>query len=465
MFQKILSQNKELVLQRMNKVKIDIFSGRKLYGRYGTSPNTRKDEYKMDEKAILRGYEYAKEQFAAKGVDVQAALARVNDISVSMHCWQGDDVIGFDGSGELTGGIATTGNYPGRAQTPEQLRGDIDQALSLIPGKVKLNLHACYAEKNGKSVDRDAYTVEEFRGWIDWAKENRIGMDFNPTFFSHPRMDGDFSLSSLDEDTRKFWIEHGLRCREIGLEIAKSLGDVCAVNYWMPDGYKDTCADTAIRRVLMTDSLDKIFLPEMDKTLAPCSIESKLFGVGVESYTVASHEYSYGYAVKNNMLYTLDAGHFHPTEVISAKITACLQFMDQCLLHVSRGVRWDSDHVITWDDELQKIMDEILHNHLENRVFIGLDYFDASINRIACWVIGMRNARKAILSAALAPVEAIRKAEREGDLTSRLGLMEERKTLPIGAVWDYYCLESGVDVGDSWLMRIKEYEKNILSKR
>ena len=419
----------------------------------------------MEETKILQGYDYAKDVFAAVGVDVDAAMEAADAIPVYMHCWQGDDVIGFDGSGELTGGIATTGNYPGRARTAGELRQDIDFARTMIPGTTKLNLHASYAEKHGKQVDRDAYTIDEFREWLDWAKENRLGVDFNPTIFSHPRMDGDFSLASLDEGTRRFWIEHGIRCREIALEFAKALGQPCVVNYWMPDGYKDVCADTVLRRDLMTASLDAIFAPDIDETLAPCALESKLFGVGLESYTVASHEYSYGYCVKNRKIYTLDAGHFHPTEVISAKITACLQFLDKVMLHVSRGVRWDSDHVVAWDDELQRIMDEVVYNRLTDRVYIGLDYFDASINRIACWAIGMRNARKAILSACLAPSERIRRAEREGDLTARFALQEERKSLPVGAVWDYYCLRKGVDVGDAWLARVRQYERDVLSQR
>ena len=418
----------------------------------------------MNETKILNAYQAAKDQYAAAGVDVEAALARANAIPVSMHCWQGDDVIGFDGSDELSGGIATTGDYPGRARTPGELRQDIDFARTMIPGATKLNLHASYAEKHGKKIDRDAYTIDEFRDWLDWAKAGNIGLDFNPTYFSHPRMDGNFSLSSYDEGTRRFWIEHGIRCREIAVEFAKALGQPCAINYWMPDGYKDVCADTKRHRDLMTQSLDAIFAPDIDETLAPCSIESKVFGIGVESYTVASHEYSYGYAIQNRKLYTLDSGHFHPTEVISAKLTACLQFLDKVLLHVSRPVRWDSDHVIIWDDELQKIMDEIICNGLESRVFIALDYFDASINRIACWAIGMRNARKAILSACLAPA-SIRQAEYDGDWTTRLALQEERKTLPFGPVWDYYCLKNEVDVGSAWLDRVKGYEKDVLSQR
>ncbi len=418
----------------------------------------------MNENQIIRGYEYAKDAYAAYGVDVDAAIAKADAIPVSMHCWQGDDVIGFDGVGELSGGIATTGNYPGRARTPEELRADIDMALSMIPGETKLNLHACYAEKNGKQIDRDEYTIEQFQTWVDWAKEREMGLDFNPTYFSHPKMDGDFSLSSFDKGTRDFWVEHGIRCREIGLEFAKQLGKPCGINYWMPDGYKDVCADTKLHRDLMTESLDRIFAPDIDETLVPCGIESKVFGIGVESYTVASHEYAFGYAVKNNKLYTLDAGHFHPTEVISAKLTACLQFVEKVLLHVSRPVRWDSDHVIMLDDELQKIMDELILNDLQDRALIGLDYFDASINRVAAWAIGMRNARKAILSACLAPA-GVRDAEHNRDLTSRLALMEERKTLPMGAVWDYYCMTKGKGVGQEWLAKTKQYEADVLSKR
>ncbi len=418
----------------------------------------------MNEQSVTRGYAYAKEQYAAYGVDVEAAMEKADRIPVSMHCWQGDDVIGFDGGGALSGGIAATGNYPGRARTAQELHADIDFARTMIPGAVKLNLHASYADKHGRDIDRDAYTIAEFQEWADWAKGQGLGLDFNPTYFSHPRMDGDFTLSSLDKGTRDFWIEHGIRCREIGLEFARQLGQPCAVNYWMPDGYKDACADTKLRRDLMRESLDAIFAPDIDEELVPCGLESKLFGIGVESYTVASHEFSYGYAVKNRKLYTLDAGHFHPTEVISAKLTACLEFLDKVLLHVSRPVRWDSDHVVLLDDELQKIMDEIVLNGLEDRVLIGLDYFDASINRIACWTIGMRNSRKALLSACLAPA-AIRQAERSGDWTTRLAVQEERKTLPLGAVWDYYCMTRGVDAGQDWLKRVKQYEADVLSKR
>lgn len=419
----------------------------------------------MKEKLILQSYESAKEVYAQLGVDVDRAVERAGAVPVSMHCWQGDDVLGFDSTGALTGGIATTGNYPGRATNGEQLRQDIDKALTMIPGEVKLNLHASYAEKKGKQVDRDAYTVDLFSDWLSWAKQKDIGLDFNPTFFSHPMMDGDFSLASRDEKVRDFWVEHGKRCREIGQEFGKQLGKVCVINNWMPDGYKDMPADTGALRDLMTQSLDRVFAQKMDESCVLDSVESKLFGVGVESYTVASHEYSLCYALSRKKLYTLDAGHFHPTEVISSKISAVLQFMDKALLHVSRGVRWDSDHVITWDGELQAIMDEIVRNGYENRVFIGLDYFDASINRIACWVIGMRNARKALLKSMLDPMAKIKQAEVEGDYTSRLALMEETKTLPLGAIWDYYCLKQGVGIGSQWLDDVKQYEKDVLCHR
>ena len=418
----------------------------------------------MKEELILKGYEYAKAQYAAQGVDVDAAIAKADAIPVSMHCWQGDDVIGFDGSDSLSGGIQTTGNYPGRARTADELRADIAFVRTMIPGATKLNLHASYAEKNGKQVDRDAYTIDLFQNWVDFAKEQKIGLDFNPTYFAHPKMDGDFSLSSTNPAIRKFWIEHGKRCREIGLEFAKQLNQPCAINFWMPDGYKDVCADTKLHRDLMIDSLDQIFAEDIDRKLVPCGLESKLFGVGVESYPVASHEFSYGYAVKNGLLYTLDAGHFHPTEVISAKLTACLPFLEGIILHVSRPVRWDSDHVILLDDEIQRIMDEVILNNYQDRTFIALDYFDASINRVAAWAVGMRNARKAILSACLAPA-SIRDAEHKGDLTSRLALMEERKTLPFGAIWDYYCMKQDAGVGTDWLAKVKQYETDVLSKR
>lgn len=419
----------------------------------------------MKDNSILNGFRYAEEKYSEAGVDINAAVAKADGVPISMHCWQGDDVIGFDGIGALTGGIATTGNYPGRARTAGELRDDIAKALTMIPGRTKLNLHACYAEKKGKNVDRDAYTPHLFDAWVSFAKDKGLGLDFNPTFFSHPMMDGDFSLSSPKPEVRRFWIEHGKRCREIGLSFAKDLALPCVVNYWMPDGYKNACADTCAPRKRMIESLDEIFRDSIDETLVPCAVESKLFGVGLESYTVASHEFSMGYAIKNNKVYCLDSGHFHPTETVSAKITSVLCFVDKVLLHVSRGVRWDSDHVILWDDELQNIMNEIVWNDVTDRVYIGLDYFDASVNRIAAWVIGMRNARKALLWACLTPYEAIRKLEREGDLTGRLALMENVRTLPFGAVWDDYCVKQGIPTDKEWLQIVRSYEREVLFKR
>ena len=414
---------------------------------------------------LLKGYEYAKDVFTEKGIDIDAAMDIIDSVAISMHNWQGDDVVGFDNEGALAGGIATTGDYMGRARTPGELRQDLKKSMEMIPGAKRLNLHACYGENIAKGIDRDAYTIEHFQRWVDWAKEMGIALDFNPTFFSHPMMDGNFSLASRDDKKRKFWIEHGKRCREIGAEFGKQLGNTCIVNHWMPDGYKDVPADTAVLRKLMAASLDEMMEDKMNPEYMKDALESKLFGLGIESYTVASHEFSYGYAITRDILYTLDAGHFHPTETISTKLSAVLQFVDEVLLHVSRGVRWDSDHVVIWDDELQNIMSEILLNGYEKRVHIGLDYFDASINRLACWIIGMRNSRKALLKAALTPIEKIRNAEDAGDYTSRLALLEENKSLPFAPVWDYYCMKSGVPVGEKWLDEIKEYERTTLSKR
>jgi len=419
----------------------------------------------MSEKNILHGYAYAKEVYALRGIDVDAAMKKADAIPVSMHSWQGDDLIGFDGVGALTGGIATTGNYPGRARTADELRSDIAEAVSMIPGKLRIALHACHAETNGKQVDRDAYTIAFFQNWVDWAKEHTLGLDFNPTFFSHPKMDGDFSLASAKECTRKFWIEHGKRCREIGAEFGRQLGTPCITNFWMPDGYKDIPADTAAPRLRMMESLDQIFAEKIDPAYGLDSLESKLFGFGIESYTVVSHEFALSYCLSKNKLVCLDAGHFHPTESIASKLTAIAPFVDGIMLHVSRGIRWDSDHVVVWDDGLQQIMDEIVHNAYEKKVNIGLDYFDASINRIAAWVIGTRNVRKALLQSCLTPLADWRDAENQGDFTTRLALHEESKSLPFAPVWDYYCMTSGVPVRQDWIGQTKEYEQKVLSRR
>lgn len=414
------------------------------------------------EKRIVRGFAYAEETYGEKGIDVHKAIDAIDAIPISMHSWQGDDLIGFDGIGKLTGGIATTGNYPGRARTADELRDDLDFAMSMIPGQKRASLHSCHAENIPRGKDRDAYTSDLFQRWIDWALDKKIGLDFNPTFFSHPRMDGNFSLASRNEATRRFWIEHGKRCREIGVEMGRQIGSPCLVNFWMPDGYKDMPADTAVLRTLMCASLDEILSEKVDRKHEKDALESKLFGLGIESYTVASHEFSLGYALSRDILYTLDCGHFHPTETVSEKLSAVMQFMGEALLHVSRGVRWDSDHVVVMDNELQQIMQEIMLNGYQKRVHIGLDFFDASINRIACWVIGVRNVRKALLQAALIPIDSIRDKEAEGDYTSRLALLEECRTLPFGAVWDWYCLQKGVPVGEQWVDQVKRHEKDVL---
>ncbi|MDD7412399.1 MAG: L-rhamnose isomerase [bacterium] len=420
----------------------------------------------MSDQLILKGYEYAKEVYAAHGVDVEQAMKKCAQVPISMHCWQADDVVGCEGEGGGAGnGIATTGNYPGRARNGDEIRQDADLAMSMIPGTLKFNLHASYAELGGRKVDRDAYTIEQFTNWVDWAAEKKIGLDFNPTCFSHPYAADGFTLSHPDEKIRTFWVEHGKRCREIGAEFARRLGKTCVINHWMPDGYKDIPADTVAPRQRMVDSLNRIFAEPIDPKLVLDSVESKLFALGVESYTVGSHELMMGYALTHGVMYTLDAGHFHPTEVISAKISALLQFMPKILLHVSRGVRWDSDHVITLDDELQNIMNEVVRGGYENRVCLALDYFDASINRLAAWVIGMRNARKALLKAYLEPYAPIKQAEENWDYTSRLALMEEEKTLPFAPVWDYFCAQQNVPVGDAWLSQVKQYEKDVLSRR
>ena len=418
----------------------------------------------MDEKNILRGYEYAKEVYLSQGVNVDAAIRAAKMVPVSMHCWQGDDLHGFDGGGLLTGGIQATGNYPGCARTAAELRMDIEKAFSLIPGAKKLNLHASYAETEGRRVGRDEIMPREFSGWIAWAKAQGVGLDFNPTFFSHPMMDGNFSLSSRDSSVRNFWIEHGRRCREIGLAFGKELGKTSVVNYWMPDGYKDIPVDTKGPRQRMAASLDEIFRAPMDEAFVRESVESKLFGIGIESYTVVNHEFALGYAATRGKLYCMDAGHFHPTEVLSDKLSSVLMFVPGVMLHISRGVRWDSDHVVLFDDELKRLLQEVVQGGYLDRVYIGQDYFDASINRIAAWVIGMRNTQKALLHAFLRPAAALQ-SEEAGDYSARLAQLEEVKTLPFSAIWDYYCLTEGVPAGPDWIGAVKCYEADVLSKR
>ena len=414
---------------------------------------------------IESGYLLAQERYAAIGVDVALALELLGQISISLHCWQGDDVGGFENlGGALGNGLAVTGNHPGKARTPDELRADLDKALSLIPGKHRLNLHAFYGEFGGMKVDRDAVEPKHFANWIAWAKMNGLGLDFNPTCFSHPKAADGFTLSNADKGIRKFWIEHCIRSREIGAAMGKALGKTCVTNVWIPDGYKDAPADRVGPRARLAESLDAVFKKAISPKFNLDAVEPKLFGIGSESYVVGSHEFYLGYAVSRKKLLTLDAGHYHPTEGIADKISSVLQFMPEILLHVSRGVRWDSDHVVILNDDLLAIAREIAVNGFEKRVHIGLDYFDASINRVAAWTIGTRNMVRALLIALL-ETPLIRTAEVSGDFTTRLALQEEAKTLPFGAVWDYYCASKGVPVGDAWLAAVKDYEKIVLSKR
>ena len=417
-------------------------------------------------KQIDQAYRLAKERYATLGVDTDKALQQLDGIPVSIHCWQGDDVGGFENAGEaLGGGLAVTGNYPGKARTPDELRADFEKALSVMPGCHRFNLHACYAEMQGRKVDRDELSVEQFKNWIAWARSIKIGLDFNPTFFAHSKVMGGFTLSSANKAIRQFWIEHGIRSRETGAAIGKALGNTCLNNIWIPDGMKDTPADRRGPRERLVESLDAVLKKKIDPKYNVDSVEPKLFGIGAESYTPGSYDFYMGYAVSRQILLTLDAGHYHPTEGIADKISSVLCFLPEIALHVSRGVRWDSDHVVTLTDELQAIAQEIIWGSHANRVRIGLDYFDASINRVAAWVIGARNMRKALLLALVAPIAKLRQFEAEGDFTSRLSLMEDAKLLPAGAVWDYYCARQDVPVGEAWLAEVKNYERTVLAKR
>ncbi|MBA7677824.1 L-rhamnose isomerase [subsurface metagenome] len=416
-------------------------------------------------KGIEKTYEQARQRYAGLGVDTEAAMERLSSTAISLHCWQGDDVGGFESDEGLSGGgIMATGAYPGRARTADELRADLEKTLSLIPGKHRLNLHAMYAEAEGK-VERNELSAEHFTAWIDWAKANGLGMDFNGTFFSHPKAESGFTLSSADEGIRQFWVEHGIVCRKIGAVMGKQLGTPCVTNLWIPDGYKDIPVDRKGPRERLKKSLDEIFAEPMDRSCLLDSVESKLFGIGSESYVVGSHEFYLGYAIENKILLCLDTGHFHPTEVVSDKISSVLTFLDEILLHISRGVRWDSDHVVILSDELRAIAEQIIRGDYLQRVHIGLDFFDASINRIAAWVIGTRCMLKALLIALLEPTEKLREIEINGDYTGRLAILEELKTLPFGAVWDYYCTKMEVPPAQTWLDEVKDYEKDVLAKR
>jgi L-rhamnose isomerase len=415
---------------------------------------------------IDKAYELARARYTELGVNTDRALEQLRGVSVSLHCWQGDDVGGFENDQGLTGGgIQATGNYPGKARTADQLRTDLDMALSLIPGRHRLNLHAIYAETHGRPVERDQLGPEHFTAWIGWAKSRGLGLDFNGTFFSHPRAADGFTLSSRDEGVRRFWVGHGIACRKIGEQFGRALGSPCVTNVWIPDGFKDTPVDRKTPRAILRRSLDEIFAEPLDPRFHLDAVEGKLFGIGSESYVVGSHEFYLGYAIENRKLLCLDSGHFHPTEGIADKISSVLTYLDAVLLHVSRGVRWDSDHVVVLADDLRAIAEEVVRGQFLGRVHLGLDYFDASINRVAAWVIGTRSLLKALLVALLEPTENLRQLEAAGDYTGRLALLEELKTMPYGAVWDAYCLQQDAPVGASWLDKVRAYETNVLARR
>lgn len=421
----------------------------------------------INKKSIEQAYALAKEQYASLGVDTDYVLKKINEVVISLHCWQTDDVGGFETpDAELSGGgIQATGNFPGKATSIVQMRKDLDKVMSLLPGKQRLNLHAIYGDFKGERVDRDQIEVKHFQSWIDWCKSKEIGMDFNATCFSHPKADSGFTLSSKNEDIRKFWVEHLSRCRAISAEIGKQLGTPCVHNTWIPDGSKDTPIDRNGHRNLLNKSLDEAMAIPYPKEFMKDAVESKLFGIGAESMTVGSHDFYLGYAIKNNILICLDNGHFHPTEQVGDKISACLQFVDELLLHLTRPIRWDSDHVVTLNEEIQLIASEVIRNDFLSRVNIGLDFFDASINRIGAYVVGTRAAQKAFLFALLEPTETLIKYENEGQNFERLALLEELKSKPFGAVWDYYCFLEGVPAGESYIQEIQKYEKEELASR
>lgn len=419
-----------------------------------------------DHERVTKAYELAKETYRKWGVDVEEAIKKVQEVPISLHCWQGDDVTGFENpDGQLTGGIQATGNYPGKARTPEQLRADLDKAMSLIPGALRLNLHAIYAETNGEKVERDELKPEHFKNWVEWAKAKGIGLDFNPSCFSHDKSSDGFTLAHQNDEIRNFWIRHCIASRKIAEYFGKELGTPAVTNVWIPDGYKDIPVDRTGPRARLKDSLDQIFAVEIDKAHNLDAVESKVFGIGSESYVVGSNEFYMGYATANKKLLCLDAGHFHPTEVISDKLSAVMQFVDEILLHVSRPVRWDSDHVVILNDELIAIAQELVRGNYLERTHIGLDFFDASINRIAAWVIGTRNMRKALLLAFLEPLAYLKDLENQGDYTSRLAVLEELKMAPFAAVWDYYVMTNHMPIGSDWIEEVKKYEKEVLLKR
>lgn len=410
-------------------------------------------------------YEQAKNAYAVWGIDTDKAIERLSQIPVSVHCWQGDDVIGFDGSDSLSGGIQTTGNYAGRARTKEELFSDLKTALSLMPGKKRINVHACYAilgADKGK-IDRDAYEYKHFEPWVQFAKENGLdGVDFNPTFFAHPKMKDGLSLSSPDEETRKFWVRHGKACLKIASEMGKAMNSPCLVNIWIPDGYKDIPADRLSPRLRLKKSLDEM-LEGYDKEWVIPAVESKVFGIGIESYTVGNNEFYQNYAAKAGICCLLDTGHYHPTEVVSDKIPSLLAFYDKVALHVSRPVRWDSDHVVILDDELKELSKEIIRSNADDKVIIGLDYFDASINRLCAWVTGVRAMQKALLCAILQPSDELQKLQNENNFTKIMYLNEKFKTMPVGDIWEEYLRRQ--NLSDDWFDAVEKFESEVIAKR
>lgn len=414
----------------------------------------------------MKNYESAKVDYAKYGIDTEKAMNILKDVPVSIHCWQGDDVVGFDSKEALSGGIQTTGNYPGKATTPEQLMADMDKVFSLVPGKKKLNLHACYAIfENGEYANRDALEPKHFAKWVKFAKERNMGIDFNPTFFSHPKVKDNLTLSSPDEETRKFWVEHGKACLKISEYFATETGVPCVMNIWIPDGYKEIPTDRLGPRVRFKKSLDEILSVPYDKSKVYITLESKVFGIGLENYTVGSAEFCLSYSTKAGITPLMDNGHYHPTEVVSDKISSLLLFNEKIALHVTRPVRWDSDHVVIYDDETKEIAKEIVRNNALDRVFIALDYFDASVNRVAAWTVGARNMQKALLNALLLPNEKLAGYQDKANYTKMLAMSEEFKTFPFGDVWDEYCEREGVPVGPDWIKDVEIYEAEVLSKR
>ncbi|MFM1768388.1 MAG: L-rhamnose isomerase [Verrucomicrobiota bacterium] len=416
-------------------------------------------------RAVARAFDLARQRYAGLGVDADHALATLARLPLSLHCWQGDDVGGFEtAGGPLGGGLVATGSQPGKARNADELRADLDQALALIPGRHRVNLHAFYGEFGGRRVDRDELEPAHFRNWIAWARARRLGLDFNPTCFSHPKAADGFTLAHPDRGIRRFWIEHCRRARAVGAAMGRALGSPCVANLWIPDGFKDTPADRQAPRERLAAALDEVFRQPFPARHLIDSVESKLFGIGAESCTVGSHEFYLGYAITRQKWLCLDAGHFHPTESLADKISSTLLYVPGLLLHVSRGVRWDSDHVVTLTDDLQALAREAVAGGHLGRIRFGLDYFDASINRVAAWVIGARNLQRALLLALLEP-PGIRAAEQAGDRTTRLALQEESRTLPFGALWDHFCEKQGVPPGETWLTEVRRYERDVLSRR